>query len=169
MCGEKPVRRFPALGCKGSPPHVRGKAQKQKCVKMCVRITPACAGKSVTSSIKKSLDSGSPPHVRGKVYRAGYNRNAAGDHPRMCGEKYQKAQCVLNSVGSPPHVRGKAHSNYYTTLPPGITPACAGKSPFFSDAMPVARDHPRMCGEKFQDTLGGRPYLGSPPHVRGKD
>ena len=51
---------------KGSPPHVRGKESSAADEKAASRITPACAGKSVSPS-------------RRCVHRQ--------DHPRMCGEK----------------------------------------------------------------------------------
>ena len=66
MCGEKESFLERGLHHTGSPPHVRGKVKKaQKSIQE-TRITPACAGKSLTSLI---------------LIRAIW------DHPRMCGEK----------------------------------------------------------------------------------
>ena len=66
----------------------------------------------------------------------------------MCGEKRScHARCVAAS-GSPPRVRGKAQS-------------CAPRW------MP-ARDHPRVCGEKFDELPLEIRQKGSPPRVRGK-
>ena len=31
------------------------------------------------------------------------------------------------------------------------------------------RDHPRTCGEKLKTVVQDGRYLGSPPHMRGKD
>ena len=71
-------------------------------------------------------------------------------------------------TGSPPHVRGKVLTIPVVVLHHGITPACAGKR----TTAPVQRlhgwDHPRMCGEKFDDNGIPMLYVGSPPHVRGK-
>ena len=69
MCGEKVSSTSPIKCLKGSPPHVRGKAEKNGTFCPGVRITPACAGKS-------------PWALR----RPGGRR----DHPRMCGEKTKK-------------------------------------------------------------------------------
>ena len=50
----------------------------------------------------------------------------------------------------------------------GITPACAGKSLRFHLRSAVRWDHPRVCGEKWEEELSSRLEEGSPPRVRGK-
>ena len=50
-----------------------------------------------------------------------------------------------------------------------ITPACAGKSWHIVVAALPAEDHPRVCGEKFNNPEFGEIRTGSPPRVRGKD
>ena len=47
VCGEKSTTRFPTWRTKGSPPRVRGKALISFRFQWCLRITPACAGKSI--------------------------------------------------------------------------------------------------------------------------
>ena len=66
-------------------------------------------------------------------------------------------------------MRGKAAQQRGPRITPGITPACAGKSRSRHVCISRRRDHPRMCGEKYQ--LGVVKLLseGSPPHVRGKE
>ena len=49
-----------------------------------------------------------------------------------------------------------------------ITPAYAGKSYEKSFQARPRQDHPRICGEKLFATIDCPPYLGSPPHMRGK-
>ena len=66
MCGEKCGYRLPFRSIVGSPPHVRGKVKVGLFVGHSVRITPACAGKSITER--------------------GF-KNGIEDHPRVCGEK----------------------------------------------------------------------------------
>ena len=66
----------------------------------------------------------------------------------MCGEKQKIFIGQLCQKGSPPHVRGKVFQTLAVFFPVGITPACAGKSP-------------------WTDVSLGR-ATGSPPHVRGK-
>ena len=50
-----------------------------------------------------------------------------------------------------------------------ITPACAGKSRRKTTDRFCSRDHPRVCGEKWEK--GGRSHeqQGSPPRMRGKE
>ena len=49
----------------------------------------------------------------------------------------------------------------------GITPACAGTTQSALTLLPLAWDHPRMCGDhKFQGGFINKLW-GSPPHVRG--
>ena len=66
----------------------------------------------------------------------------------MCGEKLRKTALSVRELGSPPHVREKECINGAGKLPIGITPACAGKSPWALRRPGGRRDHPRMCGEK---------------------
>ena len=110
-------------------------------------ITPACAGKSCSSTTLS-------PRRR--------------DHPRMCGEKQFYEAFNLDPPGSPPHVRGKAKNNISNIISSRITPACAGKRSVAVVKVCADEDHPRMCGEKLRSTSSGRPQAGSPPHVRGK-
>ena len=90
------------------------------------------------------------------------------DHPRICGEKCPSTPSRLSSWGSPPHMRGKAQKMLSGASGTRITPAYAGKrgsGPLFHR---VWWDHPRICGEKVHHRHRQRPYLGSPPHMRGK-
>ena len=144
MCGEKDVLLDGHLFHPGSPPHVRGKDDRQLILCVCLGITPACAGKSAISA-----------------ERARRNK----DHPRMCGEKYCWTLIACLNWGSPPHVRGKVLATQPQYLILGITPACAGKSlkrsrstvppvaivplfpsvcnkPVVSDGSPAGRDAP---------------------------
>ena len=49
MCGEKPGPDTASKVAGGSPPHVRGKVCQLENHQMVVGITPACAGKSLSS------------------------------------------------------------------------------------------------------------------------
>ena len=148
MCGEKGFGGGCFGCCLGSPPHVRGKEVERTESPLQGGITPACAGKSLTSSL--------------------FFRNRQ-DHPRVCGEKASIANSYVHNQGSPPHVRGKDMAHLFDPALDGITPACAGKSAVSTSLIFLRRDHPRMCGEKL--ALFYRPFFqqGSPPHVRGKE
>lgn len=66
----------------------------------------------------------------------------------MGGEKQELFWALLCASGSPPHGRGKALHRVKNDLRYGITPAQAGKSPTYSGCVLLARDHPRVGGEK---------------------
>ena len=110
-------------------------------------ITPACAGKTLTVS---SFD------------------GSTGDHPRVCGKNKLMNKNYKHAGGSPPRVREK-HTKYnnYDDYP-RITPACAGKTPFFLRSVPLARDHPRVCGKNYAKVFDAVDGTGSPPRVREK-
>ena len=147
VCGEK---AFVAVCChlvKGSPPRMRGKVKEFACKDGSPRITPAYAGKSAAK-------------VGGWL--------ASKDHPRVCGEKYCCTAIASRRSGSPPRMRGKGARICKDLERMGITPACAGKSSCRFSRMCSNRDHPRVCGEKWQFRAATATSLGSPPRVRGK-
>ena len=86
----------------------------------------------------------------------------------MCGEKRGRHRHSDVRQGSPPRVRGKVVLGLCRSAVPGITPACAGKSPPKPGGRRCCRDHPRVCGEKANLTVRSPIGLGSPPRVRGK-
>ncbi len=49
-----------------------------------------------------------------------------------------------------------------------ITPADAGKTAELDFGGDNAEDHPRGCGENYEQLVGGGETLGSPPRMRGK-
>ena len=127
---------------------MRGKEKNSFCAYICMRITPAYAGKS-----------------------AGYRPAAVvqTDHPRLCGEKCLKMREWKPSVGSPPPMRGKASDVAKRYAVWGITPAYAGKSRKPVHRRKPMQDHPRLCGEKAYCTPHQMFHQGSPPPMRGKD
>ena len=71
-------------------------------------------------------------------------------------------------MGSPPPMRGKAWNFHLTLWYQRITPAYAGKSSFFQCYSRIIKDHPRLCGEKWEYVLVYKLDRGSPPPMRGK-
>ena len=65
-------------------------------------------------------------------------------------------------------MRGKGLSELAHTKKARITPACAGKTTSVLPSTLPATDHPRVCGENFQDLAAQYEKAGSPPRVRGK-
>ena len=112
-----------------------------------IRITPAHAGKSLTRELLLIVSR---------------------DHPRTCGEKTKEERRCRQSMGSPPHMRGKGGVCLAGLHHLRITPAHAGKSALGSPAFSSNRDHPRTCGEKASAPGAATPFVGSPPHMRGK-
>ena len=147
MCGEKFIGVDITPADTGSPPRVRGKDITLYYFRQVKRITPACAGKSC--SVRRQ----EPSEV---------------DHPRVCGEKVSVSAVYVVSAGSPPRVRGKVDFWRWDFLHQRITPACAGKSTIKACNTALSKDHPRVCGEKFNVSAGVMTTPGSPPRVRGK-
>ena len=167
VCGEKDAICKSCPARQGSPSRMRGKAGWPLCGLPCIGITPAYAGKS-------------------QPWRSYSQRRW--DHPRVCGEKRPAVDGKRPLRGSPPHVRGKVKDPVPVSALVGITPACAGKRSAQAGAPAGRRDHPRVCGEKFNSgsmlkQMGDHPrvcgekivlvivfcsLMGSPPRMRGK-
>ena len=61
------------------------------------------------------------------------------------------ADIPFSLMGSPPRIRGKAAFTPRVAVRFGITPAYAGKRAPFPAGRPESQDHPRVCGEKFDN------------------
>ena len=70
-------------------------------------------------------------------------------------------------AGSSPRVRGTPAERVVALDPPGIIPACAGNTHGLITWMPMARDHPRVCGEHTWVNYVDADGEGSSPRVRG--
>ena len=105
ICGDYVANKATNLDKQGSPLHVRGLQYNGIINCFLIRITPACAGTTITHR---------------------YSICCYQDHPCMCGDYFVILFNRFWSSGSPLHVRGllpifDIHVNYF-----GITPACAG-------------------------------------------
>ena len=72
-------------------------------------------------------------------------------------------------MGSPPRGRGKVECGLQLAFHFGITPAWAGKSDLLFRRAEIAKDHPRVGGEKKMLRSASSSHSGSPPRGRGKD
>ena len=141
-CAKKRGLRFPV----GSSPHARGAHASEELDDIDDGIIPACAGSTAV-------------HLRvGSVHR---------DHPRMRGEHSSQTRWAFGRQGSSPHARGARLPPAHSHEPEGIIPACAGSTPWRSEAANSARDHPRMRGEHREGAYPGEVRMGSSPHARG--
>ena len=84
MCGKYPACAFSFSLSLGSPPHVREIRLLESRKAKSSRITPACAGNTLSSQLL-----------------FGHNQ----DHPRMCGKYWEGIWKCCPPLGSPPHVR----------------------------------------------------------------
>ena len=147
MCGKNLCYAEKAALTPGSPPRVREKPDGIEEGGKSRRITPACAGKTISDTSLFILSR---------------------DHPRVCG-KNTVIDAITNDVmGSPPRVREKLSWFSEDVLTAGITPACAGKTFSATEAFCLTRDHPRVCGKNDAITGWGKSRVGSPPRVREK-
>ena len=106
-CGENHCTFAGVVTRTGSPPRMRGKLGRFGRCGICMRITPADAGKT------------------NQQFR---QRNRIEDHPRGCGENISTDCVQIAMTGSPPRMRGKRLSASLPKLSAGITPADAGKT-----------------------------------------
>ena len=107
VCGEQAGITVCTLSLKGSPPRVRGTEARPGVTCYAARITPACAGNSLSVIT-------AAPGIQ--------------DHPRVCGEQLMMRISSGIQKGSPPRVRGTADHFLGMASLGGITPACAGNS-----------------------------------------
>ena len=126
--GEKFTAFLYCSTCAGSPPRGRGKVKCQGETGYKMGITPAWAGKSVTS---------------------GSECERRRDHPRVGGEKLKHPKYTTDEGGSPPRGRGKAPVRMRVPCGIRITPAWAGKRPGCGILVLQREDHPRVGGEKY--------------------
>ena len=131
----------------GSPPHTRGRLKAPAAEALRERFTPAYAGK-----IKNQ------PCIQ----------NQSGVHPRIRGEDFSTVKLFPLTPGSPPHTRGRSHVCTQLILPPGFTPAYAGKIPQLSTLILALQVHPRIRGEDQCLYFPAVRHKGSPPHTRGR-
>ena len=148
---------------------MRGKAQSPKMRIVHNRITPAYAGKSdFCRNARVDFEDhprlcgekpdffprsvllwGSPPPMRGKENVLFCTLPGVQDHPRLCGEKRMLKSFASIPTGSPPPMRGKVAVSTSNGSRHRITPAYAGKRRHLHRSRYRGRDHPRLCGEKF--------------------
>ena len=106
-CGENFIVNSFRVCAVGSPPRMRGKRESNIGSPGRARITPAHAGKTITTKDRFGM-------VR--------------DHPRACGENVKRLYTRFLYSGSPPRMRGKQARWAAFRRRSRITPAHAGKT-----------------------------------------
>ena len=107
VCGKDIVKSMLTISSGGSPPRVRERPTGVGTTFLRFGITPACAGKTSSSS--------------NAVF-------SSRDHPRVCGKDAALHGCYRVRQGSPPRVRERLLVRVRLANRLGITPACAGKT-----------------------------------------
>ena len=146
VCGEHPLCSIAWHPQAGSSPRVRGTLRSMRSWFCRSRIIPACAG---------------------NTRRAARATASSRDHPRVCGEHSGVYVGRPNDLGSSPRVRGTRADVEPRASMHGIIPACAGNTCRSRFGGRRSGDHPRVCGEHFQDIAEEINCLGSSPRVRG--
>ena len=94
-------------------------------------------------------------------------QRGAWDHPRVCGEHSFRRTDRCCAGGSSPRMRGTPTCRVSALLSGGIIPAYAGNTPALTALRDIEWDHPRVCGEHLQQSVGGVETVGSSPRMRG--
>ena len=85
----------------------------------------------------------------------------------MRGDHCYTGNRTYTGTGSPPHARGPHLVYAEFVINERITPACAGTTQLEIPVDLSKKDHPRMRGDHFEESLGKDEAVGSPPHARG--
>ena len=145
--GEETGTPIPHSPLDGSPPRVRGRADRPGDLEVALRFTPACTGKS-------------QGHANAN--------DSTTVHPRVYGEERKTGGDCHTHNGSPPRVRGRVLGAADGEEHPRFTPACTGKRLVGLLGVIGKTVHPRVYGEEAVGTVIVRATPGSPPRVRGR-
>ena len=121
ICGDYHLVHFVHQYKLGSPLHMRGLLGMLFLFLCLVRITPAYAGTTSTSSIFV---------------------NSPKDHSCICGDYFARLYQYNLSWGSPLHMRGLRQTLLPGSCRPRITPEYAGTTPTFNDMSLTTRGSP---------------------------
>ena len=145
-CGEHWACAWVAFRSWGSSPRMRGTPHSKLGNPVNFGIIPAHAGNT-------------HGHIIGGVNR--------GDHPRACGEHAGISLHDQGATGSSPRMRGTPRRPHRRFAHDGIIPAHAGNTCGGLRCTMSTRDHPRACGEHFNQLYLSAQKKGSSPRMRG--
>ena len=89
------------------------------------------------------------------------------DHPRACGEHLSLVEQTTPYPGSSPRLRGTLDADAEAGGVPGIIPALAGNTTYYTFFAYATKDHPRACGEHGEELRPDDLCMGSSPRLRG--
>ena len=111
-----------------------------------IRIIPAYAGNTHSIDLDRRAQWIIPAYAGNTCGRRARTYPTR-DHPRVCGEHNAKTNYQKAKEGSSPRMRGTQLFAEVGQLRLGIIPAYAGNTLPWRGPQPIARDHPRVCGE----------------------
>ena len=144
--GEYQLRRKLQEVALGSPPLARGIHLDFLDFVRAVRITPACAGNTLSPK-NKGRQTEDHPRLRGEYRQQSLMLSRYRGSPRLRGEYASFDNGRLSISGSPPLARGILRMPPQGCQENRITPACAGNTGSSGNSAKIGRDHPRLRGE----------------------
>ena len=105
--------------------------------------------------------------MRGAPAGMKYHLPFLGIIPADAGSTHHLQAHPVLAVGSSPQMRGAPWRVADIDHAPGIIPADAGSTMAASLFLSTAADHPRRCGEHYNDGKNAKPDTGSSPQMRG--
>ena len=120
-----------------------------------------------TPASRESVQNGIIPAYAGNTSLSGNLEDFGGDHPRVCGEHVRNDRAIEARAGSSPRMRGTQGAHVPHRRTAGIIPAYAGNTSPSRSANPMAKDHPRVCGEHKGFYGHALEAWGSSPRMRG--
>ena len=146
---------------------MRGARHRRPQNRPAVRIIPADAGSTTVCRPEYMTQRGSSPRMRGALGDELRHPGAVKDHPRGCGEHRAPASSLETEIGSSPRMRGALLPWIVSIRSTRIIPADAGSTRPVESGWSHCEDHPRGCGEHYEDEDGDLWIRGSSPRMRG--
>ena len=187
VCGEHIPRvvRYPSRG--GSSPRMRGTPYHLGAYAMPSVDHPRVCGEHARAYSIRAKRLGSSPRMRGTLHGvpvcgpksriipayAGNTSQCAAlrallrDHPRVCGEHDRIVGIIAVVLGSSPRMRGTHVKKHARPRMIGIIPAYAGNTADHAAYDVTRQDHPRVCGEHYNNSMDIIDTAGSSPRMRG--
>ena len=145
VCGKDCILNQNIKVVEGSPPRVREGQRLSSLRRRWIRITPACAGRTLAFCL---------------VFPT------AQDHPRVRGKDICQIFSFFRCIGSPPRAREGPNAEDTSGGADRITPACAGRTIWAALKFAVLQDHPRVRGKDRGMRRRRMSKIGSPPRAR---
>ena len=117
--------------------------------------------------IRRYTRPGIIPAYAGNTHGCTRQAHPARDHPRVCGEHDGVEVAGRLGQGSSPRMRGTHEPRITPRDVHGIIPAYAGNTSGRLGHCPRRGDHPRVCGEHYNNNVSTANQQGSSPRMRG--